>query len=81
MSEQRFNEAIGLAATAVAMQAIPEGKPHDEALFRDNVKFAVIGFVESLFDAVDETYAKGVNLRDVVDELDLYVKVGEQKTT
>ena len=79
MAEQRFDEAISLAVTAVAIKALPNERPHDEALFRDNLKFAAIGFIESLFEAIDEKYSARMNLRDVVNELDLYVRVGERQ--
>ena len=42
-----------------------------------NLRFAMIGLLEGIFEAVKEKYDPNADLRGVMDELDLFVKVGE----
>jgi len=69
------SEAISYATSAIAISAINPASDNEE-LFREDLNFAVVGFIQNLFDSVSSKYGK-LKLSDIVDELDKFAKVCE----
>jgi hypothetical protein len=73
----QYGAVIDLAASRAVLVAKDATKTDSPAEFQQNLRFAMIGLLEGIFEAVKEKYDPNADLRGVMDELDLFVKVGE----